>query len=204
MIIVKWALHVACDFTIHSLSHPPKWQLSIFFLSPQLWHLPPQPHSQVMLLPISLKEWERISIRLLIPHVSTCQHLWQHPLPSTMPHLGPRSHLLLPSQWLYSDKSFPFLLQHYFSNSTYWKLNSWSSTVSISTCNFSHLSGKQLQHFQQLNSKSLQSPLIPFFTLHTPSVRQSYCPHLQTIYRVWPLLTTCSVPTSLRGLSHHH
>lgn len=72
-----------------------------FPFSSTLWHLPPHPSSEVMLLPISLKEWKRISIRLLIPHASTCQHLWWHPLPSTMPYLGPRSHVLLPTQWLF-------------------------------------------------------------------------------------------------------
>lgn len=44
MISFKWALHVAWDFTVHPLSHSPKWQLSILsFLLNSL--TPPSPSS---------------------------------------------------------------------------------------------------------------------------------------------------------------
>lgn len=82
---------------------------------------------------------------------------------------------------------------------TFLKFNMSKTELLISHCKFLYLQSSPSQwreapSFQFLKSKTLKSPLTPFFTPHFWSVRQSYRLHLQTISRIWPLLTTSSAP----------
>lgn len=146
----KWAFHVTGDLTI------PPGSILNFFLSPQL------SHTNFPILTLSWccflfhgKNGRELSLEsyhhMPLP-ASTCSDILYLP---TMPHLCPRSLLLLPTWWLCSGNALPSLLQHQlFSNSTCPKLNSWSPTVSFSTCSLPHLSGGKLH----LSSFSSQKP----------------------------------------------
>lgn len=140
------------------LSHHTSWFHFTFFpFSLTLSHLLSHPHSQLMLLPISLKEWKRISIRNLPPHIpARHQHLQQHPLPSTMLHL---THLLLPTGCFVLTMPSPLSYSTNFS-----QVNMSKTELLISHCMFLYLQPfvsqwKATPSFQSLGSKTLRSAM---------------------------------------------
>lgn len=133
------------------VSHHTSWVHFTFFpFTSTLSHLLSHPYSKLMLLPISLNKWKRISIRNLPPHAPPCQHLQRHPLPSTMPHL---THLLCPLDALFWQCPLLSLIAP-----TLLKFNMSKTELLISHCMFLYLQPSVSQCRTMPSSLSGQKP----------------------------------------------